>query len=563
MSNDRLREARNLFAQGQIEKSHELCDELLQTMPDSADLHHLISLVLTQFGDIDSALTHICKAISLMPDCAQLHNNHGNIYLRSGDVDRAIKSYEQAINIDELYAPAYNNLGNCHFKKANLDEAKTFYIKALRLEPEFVDAHFNYARFLLAENNHMSARYVLTRAHQLNSKHPAVLGQLAELALAGEDFEQAIEYLSERLKIQPTHGDSYHSLGTALFQLGDFSDSADAFSYALELGTSATDAHFNLGNAKMELGEFKEALKQYMQQLETEPNSDTYYNIGVIHMAQDHHNDALGYFSAALKGDPKNCEVLQNMAAIYLKQNNRKKAIECYETVLTAQPGNQEIQHILNALAGGDTPDSPPSAYVKNLFNHYANYYDLHLQDHLHYDVPAQLARAIEEETQESKQDALRILDLGCGTGLMGEELADMASHLVGVDLSPNMISQAEKKGIYHDLMMGDITKIFKSQSDLDLVVAADVFTYIGNLDTIFTGVHSVLKEDGLFAFTIEKTHDADYILQKTIRYAHKKSYIAGLAEKHDFVTERCDNITLRRQHGHPIEGYLVILKKR
>ena len=120
MSQDKLREAKNLFHQGQIEKAYLLCKELCKESPKKADVHHLYSMVLTQLGDIPLALKHISTAIELMPEAAQLHNNKGNIYLRSGSLSEAITCYEQAILLDNQYAPAHNNLGNCFFKMDQL-----------------------------------------------------------------------------------------------------------------------------------------------------------------------------------------------------------------------------------------------------------------------------------------------------------------------------------------------------------------------------------------------------------------------------------------------------------
>ena len=562
MNTTKLREAQTLFQQGKIEKAYSLCEQLNRTEPASTELHHLYAMVLTQLGDTASAIKHISLAIELSPHSSSLHNNKGNIYLRCGRVAEASDCYQQAIKLDPDYAPAHNNLGNCFFKRGEQNQAKASYQQALRIEPNFADAHFNYARILIMEDNIDSARYILMHAHELNKQHPAILGQLAEIALLRDEYEDAVEFFSERLKLQPTHADTYHSLGVALYKLGDFESAVDAFTYAIELGTNALDAHFNLANTKIELGEFKDALKYYLRQLEVDATAEAYYNIGVILMAQDHHTDAMSYFTSALEMEPKNLEALQNVAAIYLKQGKVPKAIETYERIIAIDPNNQEIKHIICALSGGKTPERSPNAYVKNLFNHYASYYEKHLQTHLHYDVPDQLTQAIEEETQCGDTESWRILDLGCGTGLVGERIKHLASHLTGVDVSPNMIQQAEKKKVYNDLMIGDINSIFNSQSDMDLVIAGDVFTYIGDLDNIFKQTHQVLNPGGWFAFTAEKTDEQDYTLQRTIRYAHNKHYIEALADKHDFKTERLANIILRRQHGQPVDGYLVILRK-
>lgn len=78
---------------------------------------------------------------------------------------------------------------------------------------------------------------------------------------------------------------------------------------------------------------------------------------------------------------------------------------------------------------------------------------------------------------------SLDILDLGCGTGLAGSWLKDYARSMVGVDISEKMILAAGKKMLYQDLQVKSIADyIATCQKTFDLVVAADVLAYIGEL---------------------------------------------------------------------------------
>ena len=51
------------------------------------------------------------------------------------------------------------------------------------------------------------------------------------------------------------------------------------------------------------------------------------------------------------------------------------------------------------------------------------------------------------------------VLDLGCGTGLMGQYLRDNAAQLIGIDLSAAMLEEARNKQIYDALVEGDIVE--------------------------------------------------------------------------------------------------------
>lgn len=53
----------------------------------------------------------------------------------------------------------------------------------------------------------------------------------------------------------------------------------------------------------------------------------------------------------------------------------------------------------------------------------------------------------------------VRVLDLGCGTGLVGVELASRDyRHIDGLDISTNMLAEARAKAVYQDLLEGDMT---------------------------------------------------------------------------------------------------------
>ena len=84
----------------------------------------------------------------------------------------------------------------------------------------------------------------------------------------------------------------------------------------------------------------------------------------------------------------------------------------------------------------------------------------------------------------------LDILDLGCGTGGAGAWLKDYARSLVGVDLSDNMVELARKKMLYQELHVQPLNAYLQTcTKTFDLVVAADVFSYVGQLEETFRQV--------------------------------------------------------------------------
>jgi predicted TPR repeat methyltransferase len=155
------------------------------------------------------------------------------------------------------------------------------------------------------------------------------------------------------------------------------------------------------------------------------------------------------------------------------------------------------------------------------------------------------------------------VLDLGCGTGLSGVALRSLARQLTGIDLSPRMLARARERNLYDCLMEGDLVEVLAGQAaSYDLVAAADVFVYIGDLEAVLASVRQALRPGGWLAFSIESLAAGEYRLLPTGRYAHAPAYIEALARRHGFerVTEQA--VTLRVEQGRPVAGQLQVWRR-
>jgi predicted TPR repeat methyltransferase len=156
----------------------------------------------------------------------------------------------------------------------------------------------------------------------------------------------------------------------------------------------------------------------------------------------------------------------------------------------------------------------------------------------------------------------LDILDLGCGTGLVGARLRPLARTLTGVDISSNMLKVARRRQIYDDLVCSELIEFLQTQAGtFDLAVAADVFIYIGNLSGVFHGVRDALRRGGVFCFSVKASEDQDFVLRTTLRYAQSAAYLRRLADDHGFVLETIESQVIRQQEGIDVIGYLAILR--
>ncbi|MDP1573799.1 MAG: tetratricopeptide repeat protein [Coxiellaceae bacterium] len=528
--------------------------------PTDDEAWHALGILFAQNKDFQAAENAIQKALAKNKNQATYHNSLGNIFRHLKKPEEAIKSYKKALKINTHYATAYNNLGAIYFQQKRIDSAKQCYEKAIQLKNNYADAHCNLGILCVEMNEDSNAIIHLKKALEYNPCLLAAINQLGDCYLRHDHFVDARDLFLQCIVEMPENVECQHRLGICYYQLKAFNDAAKQFETVLALEYTHPEANQYLANTLLELKEHEKAMHHYFQQLEKNPFFETYYNLGVLLMMKERFNEALLYFDKAEKINADDFALALNRGNIHLRRNEIDLAITAYQKAQQLKPTDPEILHILSALTQKTVPDQAPNAFIQSLFNQYAPYYDLHLTNRLSYEIPEKIIKTIALENPHFFDAKKRILDLGCGTGLCGMLLKPYASELIGIDLSDNMLTLAREKNCYDSLLQDDITTAMAAHNNIDLIVAGDVFTYIGDLKTIFESAARALSNKGLFIFTVEKTFEADFVLQKSIRYAHNKKYLESLIQENHFQLLRFDTIALRKQKSAWIEGYLVLV---
>lgn len=250
------------------------------------------------------------------------------------------------------------------------------------------------------------------------------------------------------------------------------------------------------------------------------------------------------------------------------KVGETDKAVAAYVKVAELDAEGLFAAELKLAVLGAvETPEQPPSRYVEGLFDDYADRFETSLVTKLDYSVPQKLAELIGKAADGGVFDT--IVDIGCGTGLLGVEIRPLAKRLEGFDLSQNMLAKAEEKGLYDYLGQADLSLdaaasgLFSpamTQHRAGLVAAADVMMYLGSLETVMPLVSALLAPSGFFAFSVEDAGDDEgFVLRETLRYAHSKAYVTGLLERAGFSLIDSRETTIRKDAGKPLAGILFL----
>ena len=267
-----------------------------------------------------------------------------------------------------------------------------------------------------------------------------------------------------------------------------------------------------------------------------------------------------------------------------LRQLRRQSdALLYYRRHLEHFPEDEQARFWVGILTGADVARAPAS-HVASLFDCYAHKFESHLIDTLQYRTPDVLREAVMAAADQvgASMDANSAcqrkfwgccLDLGCGTGLMGPLLRECVGSLRGVDLSEKMIAKAREKGLYDELVVDDIERFLRRQAGMrstcELLVAADVLVYLGDLAPLFTLCATVAAPGCLFALSTEhqgaeggqggSEDDRGYVATLTGRFQHAQEYVVRAATEAGWSLVSCSEETIRCNKGQPIAGDVFV----
>ena len=147
---------------------------------------------------------------------------------------------------------------------------------------------------------------------------------------------------------------------------------------------------------------------------------------------------------------------------------------------------------------------SSPSSH-KRYYDKWASKYDEEFVSTEKYKYPEKISKLF-MNLAELKHSP--IADIGCGTGVLGEEFIDTDMVLDGYDISSGMLVEAKKKKVYRDLFQCDITEenVLPTAS-YGGVISCGTFTF-GHLGPEYLlRVIQMLQEGGLGVIGINKAH--------------------------------------------------------
>ncbi len=516
-------------------------------------------------GNVAEARRLARTIIEARPDFGGAHYLLGLVALGQGQAKRAVDHLTQAVAADPSQSVPRLALGRALEALDNFNSAILHYRAILSREPNHAEANSRLADLLgrLGRNRDEALEHA-RRAVAADPRHAEALCTLGTLLHQAGESVEAAGMLERALEIRPDWAVALNNYGLVLRALGRNERAVAVLSGAVDLRRDHAGTRANLAAALRGLGRLDDA--RVHAERATRLNSrdpSGWLELGLIRRGLDMPEAAAAAFERALTAAPDSVHAHYCLAETRLALGQKERAAKHFRRCLELDPEDRHGAALGLAQAGaGDAPSRAPDAYVRQLFDDYAGNFESALVDKLAYRAPALLAQAL-DKVLERKQ-GLDVLDAGCGTGLAGPVLRPLAARLDGIDLSGAMVDKARGRRLYDHLEVGELVAGLQARpATYDLVVAADVLVYFGDLTGIMAAAARALKPGGAFAFTVERAEDcASYLLGAKNRYAHAPDYVEAVAADHGFAIASVERASTRQEAGEDVPGLVVVLRK-
>lgn len=417
------------------------------------------------------------------------------------------------------------------------------------------NAYYGLKRFDEAEKAYL-------KAAELCPMDAIALGNLAGVYFETSRFKEGLEICDKAVARQPKYVNALIHRGNMLSSLNRYDEAVEAYKKVLELQPKDNLVLFNLAYALTMTDQTDEAEEIYRRLLKAVPDDEEYlFAYASLLEKKNAFDQAAEIYLRLLRVREEPITHITLSGCLYNLQLQGKEddVLRLTDKWLELFPNNPAALHMLETLKNSKEVKRASAEYVQELFDAFADSFDEVLKG-LDYRAPSLIASAVKALPFD---DSCVALDLGCGTGLCATAMKDLdvcPVNLTGVDLSAEMLKKARQRGLYTELVQADILAFLPSCPDrFDLVVSADVLTYLGDLSKVFSGLSVAVRSGGRIIFTVSENAnpDEEYSMEPSGRFMHGRKYILKELEKNRFQAENIRSVELRQELGQPVKGLL------
>jgi predicted TPR repeat methyltransferase len=419
------------------------------------------------------------------------------------------------------------------------------------------------ARALIAKGELREAALVLNQAQRKIPNDPRVFMVGSWLAEKSGNLKAAFESMRRSVAMAPDWGPGLLELALLLARQNQFQEALETAEKVTKLEPRNLQVLANVIDIAHRAGHTEMAIQHLRRGLELVPGDPQLTTLLARDLSsQGAHEESIALWGQLIDAAPQNTEYRMGRVLAQLAAGKPRQAIPDTTALLEIAPGDSVVAYY-NALAHGQTPERQPVELSQRLFDGMADVYDQHVVRGLRYQLPKQVGDQILRMYPDKKLD---VLDLGCGTGLLGVCLGRIDGFLIGVDVSMKMIEQAARHNVYDRFHTVNLHNALHETPDAiyQVITALDVFIYTGDLQETIPNARRILVPGGHLIFSCETAAEdgPDLVLLSAERYAHKRSHVEALCRQAGFVRVDIEDTVLRYENNQPVPGFVVTAHK-
>jgi predicted TPR repeat methyltransferase len=441
--------------------------------------------------------------------------------------------------------------------------------------------HASLGQLLLRQERYAQAVNELTAALDSRPDNAAWLAARAEAQEHMGAVHKAVDDAAAAVVAEPTQPDYAALLARLMMRSGRHDEAVMCYSEAIRLDENNLKHYEGLAHAFWVKGNLGAAREIYDRLRSVYPENESFHSLTAeLYIQERQPAKAAEVCRAAIDRGLKSALVYRVCGHALLLQGDRAKSAEMFRSGLAIDPKDGYLLHML-AVVTDERSERAPEDYVRAVFDNRADTYEMAALFKLGVRVPGLIRREILrirpklDPSRPAAHKLSAILDIGCGTGLIGAMTHDLTAYLKGVDLSRNIVRYAQLKGVYHELEIADMVASMHADPRLyECITGGDSLSYFGNLKPVFEAAFKRLLPSGLFVFSLEAGAESwradiaagvskdEWRLQDSGRYCHALPYVEATAKAAGFEVVQVWPEILNSEDGVNLHGYLINLRR-
>jgi len=521
--------ARLARASGDTEAAAGIYKRIVEQFPLKKDAVAFASDGLRACGMRTDAVLVLERALEHMPVSALLLSRAADAALEIRDYERAAGYLRRYVDYDPRQSDAWLQLAHLYQLAEDWANAEAAFARVLSAEPMNLTACLGRGDALFQLSRPGDAIEAYRQAVLTQPDNPAALFKFGSALMVHGDRTEAHRCLQRSLEIDPTNARALVNLGLIYFRAGRLGEAVALADRAIASDDALQIAHVLRGTVLAEQGDLEGARAELREGTRATENVEALFLLSSVEAACD--------------------DIIASERAL--------------QRILVVAPENKEARHYLAALHG-EPVTLPPPGFGREAFDRVSLQFDDREMNVAGYGAPEALALLL-ERIQPDRRAIASLLDVGCGTGLAATALKDAFSvdAATGLDISPGMLEIARSKAIYHRLIEGDAVEGLRDLDEpFDVVVAMDLFPYLGSLERFMAIAKTLLIPGGILGYSIELSEGVPFKLAPFGRFVHSEAYVADLARKAGLEPVAAQQLTLRRTFGRDVRGLVGLLRR-